>query len=72
MKSFIDDVMPNIAVLGIGCTGEVFVRFDVLTRKGDVSPCFAIIVGIKMLTANKANSTIITCLMKSGIVPTCP
>lgn len=50
-------------------TFVLFVKFDGPTRAGPVFPCFAGIAGIKILTANKAINTIITCLMVAALLP---
>ena len=73
MRKFcIDDVDPNRVVSGLGTTlvrFVLFVKFDGPTRTGCVFPCFAIIAGVKMLIANKAINTIITCLMAAALLP---
>lgn len=66
------DVIPNIDVSGSDFGAVYLDIFVELTKDGAVFPCFASIAGIKMLTANKAINTSITCLMVSPIVLTCP
>lgn len=69
MKSFIVGVIPITAQSGTATVGATLDIFVTLTRSGPVFPAFADIAGIKMLMANKAINTIITCLMISAIFP---